>query len=240
MATYISYTPSTLFDKALFNFQGFSQFKYSGAIKVSLSDAFPVSYFYNGSISNISLPMGQYTGEINWDYSDTTDVENILSIISSFANINFASVVDYNTVTSSGIIYELCTPLDVGSSSDINITLMYTTSTLSGISGGNTDYFGYINGRGDVFINANGAQFVNEGGITFSDFSKSKQVLMHEILHSLGMSHPHTSINAGITTLSSNFSATKDAGFSQLGFKTDSAEDMNKEYFTIMSYDDES
>ena len=36
-----------------------------------------------------------------------------------------------------------------------------------------------------------------------------------------------------------NFAATQFVGFSKLGFRTDSAADMNKEYFTIMSYDDQ-
>jgi uncharacterized delta-60 repeat protein len=241
MASYVNYTPTSLFDKALFNFESQSQYKYSGIIKVSLSDGFPLYYYTAGFISFSELTMYPYNGEILWDKTDTTDVQNILSIFSSFANLQFGTVVDYDTVNYSGVTYQINTPLDVGSYSDINITLMYALNTWSGISGGSTDSnFGYAYGRGDVFINKNGAAFVTEGGITFAEGSQSKQILMHEILHSLGLSHPHTSYISGVATLSTNFAATKDAGFDQLGFKTDTAADMNREYFTIMSYDDQS
>ena len=64
---------------------------------------------------------------------------------------------------------------------------------------------------------------------------------MHEIGHSLGLSHPHTAYNSftQVPTLSSDFSATTTLGFNNLGFVINSANDMYKEYFTIMSYDSE-
>ena len=50
MAIYISYTPSTAIAKAMFNFDGMgvaelSNYKYSGTIKVSVSDGFTVDDF---------------------------------------------------------------------------------------------------------------------------------------------------------------------------------------------------
>jgi hypothetical protein len=64
---------------------------------------------------------------------------------------------------------------------------------------------------------------------------------MHELGHSLGLSHPHLVFNqtTGVATLTSDFVATDTVGFNKLGFVTNSGADMNKEYFTIMSYDDE-
>ena len=88
MATYISYTPLSLFDKALFNFPNY-QYKYSGTIKVSLSDGFAYAYYSFGLLSDSKFTMYPYSGEINWDSSDVADVQNILSVLSSFANLNF-------------------------------------------------------------------------------------------------------------------------------------------------------
>lgn len=167
MANYINYNPLTLFDKALFNFQGGNQFRYSGTIKVSLSDGFPYYYFANGYVYSDKLTMFPYNGEVIWNSNDKKDVDDVLTILSSFANLNFSSTVEYDTVTYNGITYQIVTPFDVGVQSDINITLMFTESNHLGQSGGSNDYYGYLHGRGDIFINMNGAAFFGEGGVTF-------------------------------------------------------------------------
>jgi Ca2+-binding RTX toxin-like protein len=61
---------------------------------------------------------------------------------------------------------------------------------------------------------------------------------MHELGHSLGLSHPHTRYANGVPTISTDYAATRNLGFDKLGFRTSSADDMYKEYFSIMSYDD--
>ena len=59
MATYISYTPSTLIEKAMFNFDvaGLSNFKYSGTIYVSVSDGFSYNDWYYGLVNDINLTL---------------------------------------------------------------------------------------------------------------------------------------------------------------------------------------
>ena len=61
---------------------------------------------------------------------------------------------------------------------------------------------------------------------------------MHEMGHSLGLSHPHSSITNGVPTITADFAATASVGFEKLGFQIHTPLDMNKEYFSIMSYDD--
>jgi len=57
--------------------------------------------------------------------------------------------------------------------------------------------------------------------------------------HSLGLSHPHSAYVNSKAVLTDAFSATVNMGFSKLGFLIRTSADMNKEYFTIMSYDDQ-
>jgi hypothetical protein len=59
---------------------------------------------------------------------------------------------------------------------------------------------------------------------------------MHEIGHSLGLSHPFF---GSATNLTADYSATTTIGFEKLGFVITNPADMNKEYFSIMSYDHE-
>ncbi len=172
--------------------------------------------------------------EVNWTSTDLANIQGTLGILSNFAGLTFSSVTDYDTAG----IYSLCTPYDVGLAgvSDINITFNYQGPNYLGISGIYLDSnFGYDGGKGDIFINYNGTSF-NEG-LNFADYTKSRQVLLHELCHSLGLSHPFYN---GIENLTSDYMALTTAGFQNLGFKINSASDLNKEYFSIMSYDDES
>ena len=74
---------------------------------------------------------------------------------------------------------------------------------------------------------------------TLGSFSYGWHALMHELGHSLGLGHPHQSFTNGVVELAADFQATAQLGFDKLGFAIDSALDMNKEYFSIMSYDDQ-
>jgi Ca2+-binding RTX toxin-like protein len=62
---------------------------------------------------------------------------------------------------------------------------------------------------------------------------------MHEIGHSLGLAHPQRTFLKDVPLITTDFAATTTLGFDKLGFTTASPLDMNKEYFTIMSYDDQ-
>src|SRR5258706_6184790 len=57
--------------------------------------------------------------------------------------------------------------------------------------------------------------------------------------HSVGLAHPHSSLHQGVPTITADYAATTTVGFDKLGFHINSALDMNKEYFSVMSYDDQ-
>jgi hypothetical protein len=143
---------------------------------------------------------------------------------------------DFDTVGLSS----LANPEDVGRSglSDINISAIFRTDVRwSGLSGGGSDkLLAYTGGAGDIFLNT--AKYNYSDLIDFDEYSKINQTLMHEILHGLGMSHPFKYVS-GIRTVTTDFSALLDSGFQNLGFQLSKPSDVNKEYFTIMSYDDQ-
>jgi hypothetical protein len=213
----------------MFNFDvaGYSNFKYSGTIKVSVSDGFSYWDWYYGLVNDVGRTLSPLSSaEVPWSSSDITNIQGALSILSSFANFSFSSVTDYDTAGT----YSICSPYDVGVAgvSDINITYSYNLATYSGqllgISGGSLNSFGYVGSKGDIFINYIGSVFTD--GLNFSDYTKSRQVLLHELCHSLGLSHPF--YNGYLT---SDYGALTAAGFQSLGFKINSASDLNKEYF---------
>lgn len=238
---YVSFSPSTLFSRAMFDFDwsGGSNYRFSGVVNISVSDGFSRAELNAGIIRNDDLTLDPIPSEIDWPQAVKTNIENTFSVISQFSGVQFSRLLDYDSVTGSATNSTLCDPSIVGLSSDINVCLMNANDELlSGLSGGGSDaVLGYFGARGDIFINATGLTFATEG-IGFDDFSKSRQVLMHEILHSLGVSHPFSS--AGSNLPKPDFSNLVGVGFEKLGFSIRSAADLNKEYFTIMSYDDES
>jgi hypothetical protein len=237
MASIINYSPVTAIEKAMFNFDiyGKTNFKLSGQIAISVSDSFSYSDYISGrttsSMSWTSSP------EYSWSAIQVKDIDAIANIFSSFANLNFKSVINYDTTPTSSI----ATPRNVGISSDINISIVNRPDISSwlGISGaGWSGTFGYAGDAGDIVLNIASSIFFSD--YSFSSSSKLAQVLMHELGHSLGLAHPHSSYsNSNNFVLSSDFIATQAIGFSKLGFKINSADDMYKEYFTIMSYDDQ-
>lgn len=237
MASIISYSPQGIVEKALFNFDamGLSDFKLVGTITVSVSDSFS----YADYARNLTNNRYAWTGvpEYPWTVTQVNDIEAIDGIFSSFANVHFSSVTNYDYTPTSAI----ATPRDVGALSDINISLVHRSdiASLLGQSGGGWNgVFGYPGDFGDIILNT--ANPILFGDYSFSSTSKLAQVLMHEMGHSLGLAHPHSAfLSDGTAVLTADFSATQYLGFSKLGFQIHSAADMNKEYFTIMSYDDE-
>ncbi|NDE54623.1 MAG: hypothetical protein EB069_08605, partial [Actinobacteria bacterium] len=230
---YVSYTPTTVFTKVMFDFGNIGNFKFSGTVKVSVSDGFSDLDYLFGLVNSTDLTMNPYSNEIVWSAQVKTNIAATLAVISQFANIKFSTLTDYDY--SGDYLYSIASPADVGLLSDINISYMNSNSTrLLGISSINSDLFGYVGSRGDIFINYTGSAFSVEG-VTFADSTKSRQILLHELLHSLGLSLP---FNLDFS-VKENFNLLKDLGFDKFGFSVSSKEAFNKEYFTIMSYDDE-
>ncbi|MBB3944074.1 methionine-rich copper-binding protein CopC, partial [Sphingorhabdus rigui] len=216
MATYTQYNPNSIISRAMFNFDvgGLLNFRLQGLVRVSVSDGFGF--------------------EINWSGQQIQNIQNIFSQISQFANISFTSLVDYDSTPTSSFAW----PSDVGfyNASDINIYYYYySNNNILGESGLATNTLNYVGSEGDIRINPIAPRF--EGDLSFSDETKVKQVLLHEILHSLGLSHPHYPTP---DTVTSDFSALVNVGFQKLGFRLNSPSDLNKEHFTIMSYDEQS
>jgi Ca2+-binding RTX toxin-like protein len=226
----------------MFNFDiyGMSDFKLNGTIQVSVSDGLSYSDWLSLQFdSDLIYGNNPADSKIGWSADMVSNIQGALDIYSQLANLTFSSVAVYGTADPNQTV----NPYDVGVAnvSDINITGMYNSSTsLLGISGGGSDsIFGYTGGAGDVFLNVNGSAF--GGDFSFGEFSKLHQVLLHEVGHSLGLSHPHSNFRAnGSPVITSDYAVTQFLGFDQLGFRTKSPSDMYKEYFSIMSYDDQS
>jgi len=242
MATPISYEPQSTIARAMFNFGtfGIQDFKFSGTVRVSVSDSFSYSDYLSPDYSRFDS--GLWTsgsGEYVWTATQLENISAVLAIYSQYANISFQWNGDYDSFTNGSD--EKVNPEDLGRSgqSDINISLIDRDDVdFTGISGIGTDgILGYTGSVGDIFINS--AAF--GGDPSFGEGTKARQALMHELGHSLGMSHPHTAfhLETRVATVSEDFAATRYLGFDKLGFPTASVSDMNKEYFTLMSYDDQ-
>jgi hypothetical protein len=245
MATDIAYTPDPIISNAMFNFDAFglANYKLSGTVRVSVSDDFSYDDYLNPGYSRFNSML--YTAganEVTWTSQMTSNIQDILQTYSQFANITFHWIGDYDTFSSGTDTTP--NPEDVGRAgvSDININWIYRSDVnFAGISGGSSDdfLFNYTGAANDIFLNAYAPKFNNNLSLDLN--TRARQTLMHELGHSLGLSHPHSAYNAssGIPTITADYAATKDLGFSQLGFRTNTATDMYKEYFTIMSYDDQ-
>ena len=242
MADYVPYTPSTLIDSAMFNFDvyGIADFRLDGTIRVSASDAFSHSDWLGAEYS--SFYSGLYTSrseETPWTATMSTNMQDILRIFSQFANITFEWLGKFDTSPPGAD--STPNPGDVGRAglSDINISWIYRSDgDFAGISGINSDdSFGYIGGAGDIFLNEYAAKFAGDYDLGLN--TRARQTLMHEIGHSLGLAHPHSAWNNGAPTITADYAATRALGFAQLGFRTLTAADMYKEYYSIMSYDDQ-
>ena len=225
MATNVSYTPVTPITQAMFNFDAFglTGYKLDGTIRVSVSDDFSIDDLSNPSYSrfdSILYTAGQ--SEVNWSTRMESNIQEILQTYSQFANINFQWVGDFDT-SANGTNDFTPNPEDVGRAnvSDININWIYRSDdNFAGVSGGNSDsfLFAYTGGAHDIFLNAYAPKFKND--LTLDLNTRARQTLMHELGHSLGLSHPHSAYdaNSGVPTLTEDYAATANVVFSKLGF----------------------
>lgn len=234
VASVAPYSPATIIEKALFNFDAFGSLNYklSGTVAVSVSDAFTyANYLANPAQISKDIYTSLTSGANNWTAQQLANINLIESDFHNFIALDFSPVLNYQGAT----------PLEVGSQSNINISLIYRPDLkISGESAGGTDSnFQYLNSSSDIVINVYGlgtSGLSNDDSLDSSSFGF--HTLMHEIGHSLGLAHPHSSIANGAPNITADFAATVNIGFDQLGFNIASAKDMNKEYFSIMSYDD--
>ena len=239
MASFVSYTATTTIGRALFNFDAMGARNYvvRGQIRVSVSDSFTATDHASADFYPDIYTNGG--AEVNWsavlqqNETRLSNIEQTLGIITQFASIDFAWQGDIDSIATNTVV----NPAEVAAAnrSDFNISLITRNDIdwvgLSG--GGDDDTLSYTGGAGDVFINS---AFLNDTG--FGLASASRTTLMHELLHSLGLAHPHSDFVGGVPVITDDYAATRTLGFDKLGFRTATARDMDKEFFTIMSYDD--
>lgn len=236
MATYSSYAPTSPIGRAMFNFDvyGISNFKLTGTVRVSVSDSFNSSDYLNFHFDSDLYTTG--SNEVAWTAQMVANIQDVLGIFSQFANIPFEWKGDYEASPPGSDTTPNSMDVGLANLSDININWISRSDVdFAGVSGINSDSsFGYAGGAGDIFLNQ---QAFSSNTLDLN--TRARQTLEHELGHSLGLAHPHSAYNNGVPTITADYAATKDLGFDQLGFRTATAADMYKEFFTIMSYDDQ-
>jgi Ca2+-binding RTX toxin-like protein len=243
MATYVSYSPTGPIDRAMFNFDVYDipNYRLAGTVRVSVSDAFSITDYQDPNYSAFTAEIATADeNEVPWTEAMVINIGEILGIFAQFAAIAFEWVGDFDSIGNDST----ANPEDVGraDASDINITWLERDDVgFSGISGASSDelIYNYVGGAGDIFLNALTPDF--EGDFSLGLNTSARQTLIHELGHSLGLSHPHSDYDlaTGQPVVTADYAATRFLGFDQLGFRTATAQDMYKEYFSIMSYDDQ-
>ena len=96
MASYISYTPIGVIDKALFNFDamgsGYSNFRLTGTVNVSISQPFTYYQYLNGS--GTSSTWTPDISAVYWNATQVSNINSMLSMYKNFINVAFSTVID--------------------------------------------------------------------------------------------------------------------------------------------------
>jgi len=196
-------------------------------------------YFYPGSprVLNWSVSSSKWGSTILQSTTIQNNFKPAFGAIAEFVNVSF-SFLGYFSGNSSKYGYQVA----YDSGSDINIAYSYDGVTSNGIrltdgqfiESGQTSktatafaYFpnlnnikgkvSYLGQSGDVWLNENDT-FI--AGLTFTQGDSGYSLLLHEILHGLGLKHPHDDGGTGRPT------------YSNLGVAY-----FDRQWVTVMSYD---
>ena len=213
---------------------------YDSPITFTVSDNFDNSNYVKEYWPDVPSELYSRYGENLWSQTEKDTVKNAFGTIQNFVNIEFSYLGDFDKNDELNQI----TPGEVGKSTgfNINVSVIYNNdggSQWSGLSLANIPISttGYSGSEGDVYLNV---AYLRER-LDFTEFSQTSQILMHEILHSLGLSHPHSYKLGSHYTLAeyTNFISENRSLFNKLGFQELSLDQFDSEIFTLMSYKDE-
>ena len=194
MAVTEPFTPTGTIAKALFNFDAFgiADYRLTGTINVSVSDAFTIGQYLQGyPVMSNQIYTSLTSGSGNWNASQLANINTITGAYANFANLNITTVVNYSGYS----------PAQVGAASDINISLIYRTDlAFSGRAALGTDSdFGYAGSRGDIVLNVNG---FGANGLA-NDFSLGSSTFgFHALMHEIRTPSPDLNAVTAVPTLS--------------------------------------
>jgi len=232
MPTYKRLTPKNSLQEAMFNFSVYGNDVFSFYILVDG----PVYFSVSDNFSAESHPevLAEFYSDFPeqlWSPEEIGTIREAFQTIQNFVDIEFIYAGDFDKTDDLNVV----TPADIEQSGlNINVSSIWNTDIdWLGISNINDSSL-YPGSEGDVFLNlARLREYVN-----YSAFSFTNQVLLHEILHSLGLSHPHSykfgqhfTLTEYRTLIEENRSLFDSLGFGQLAIA-----DFDSEIFTLMSY----
>ena len=106
LATVVAFNPVTTIEKALFNFDliGIQNFKLSGTVAVSVSDAFTyANYSANQSLISKDVYTSLTSGATNWTAEQLANINQITSDFHNFIALDFSPVINFTGASPSEI-----------------------------------------------------------------------------------------------------------------------------------------